>query len=158
MFQIARCSRDRSRLDPIPGSRLTTIASKGILWRDRGSGFALSNIQIEKTVYDKRSTSDGKRILVMRLWPRGVRKESIDLWLKDVGTSRELIKDWKAGNVTRAQYEKRYNIDMKGELQRKLVKEIADYARAGPITLLCSCKDPNTCHRSLLKTLVEAEL
>jgi len=118
----------------------------------------LSNIQIEKTVYDKRSTSDGKRILVMRLWPRGVRKESIDLWLKDVGTSRELIKDWKAGNVTRAQYEKRYNIDMKGELQRKLVKEIADYARAGPITLLCSCKDPNTCHRSLLKTLVEAEL
>src|SRR5437867_9916553 len=63
IFQIARCSRDRSRLDPIPGSRLTTIASKGILWRDRGSGFALSNIQIEKTVYDKRSTSDGKRIL-----------------------------------------------------------------------------------------------
>ena len=55
-------------------------------------------------------------------------------------------------------YEKRYNIDMKGELQRKLVKEIADYARAGPITLLCSCKDPNTCHRSLLKKLVEAEL
>ncbi len=94
----------------------------------------------------------------MRLWPRGVRKESINLWLKDVGTSRELIKDWKAGNVTRAQYEKRYNIDMKGELQRKLVKEIADYARAGPITLLCSCKDPNACHRSLLKTLVEAEL
>src|SRR5437764_5434840 len=47
---------------------------------------------------------------------------------------------------------------MKRELQRKLVKEIADYARAGHITLLCSCKYPNTCHRSLLKTLVEAEL
>ncbi len=118
----------------------------------------MSNIHVEKTVYDKPSASDGKRILVMRLWPRGVRKESIDLWLKDIGTSRELIKEWKASKVTWAQFEKRYNDEMKGELQRKLVKEIADYARAGPITLLCSCKDPNTCHRSLLKTLVEAEL
>jgi uncharacterized protein YeaO (DUF488 family) len=118
----------------------------------------VSNIQIEKTVYGKLSPSDGKRILVMRLWPRGVHKESIDLWLKDVGTSRELIKDWKAGKVTRAEYEKRYYSDMKGELQRKLVEEIADYARAGSITLLCSCKDPDKCHRSLLKKLVEAEL
>jgi uncharacterized protein YeaO (DUF488 family) len=118
----------------------------------------LSNIQIEKRVYDKPSASDGKRILVMRLWPRGVRKGSIDLWLKDVGTSRELIKEWKAGKVTRVEYERRYNSDMKGELQRSIVKEIADYARAGPITLLCSCRDPNKCHRSLLKKLVEAEL
>jgi uncharacterized protein YeaO (DUF488 family) len=118
----------------------------------------LSNISIEKTVYDKPSASDGKRILVMRLWPRGVRKESIDLWLKDVGTGRELIKEWKAGKVTRAQYMKRYNSDMKGELQRRLVREIAGYARLGPITLLCSCRDPDKCHRSLLKKLVEAEL
>jgi uncharacterized protein YeaO (DUF488 family) len=94
----------------------------------------------------------------MRLWPRGIRKESVDLWLKDVGTSRELIKEWKTGTVTRVQYEKRYLDDMKGELQRKLVKEIANYARKGPITLLCSCKDPDKCHRSLLKKLVEAEL
>jgi uncharacterized protein YeaO (DUF488 family) len=118
----------------------------------------LPNIQIEKTVYDKPAPSDGKRILVMTLWPRGVRKESVDLWIKGVGTNMELIKEWKAGKVTRTEYEKRYYRDMKGEAQRKLVKEIADYAREGPITLLCSCKDSNSCHRSLLKKLVEAEL
>ena len=94
----------------------------------------------------------------MRLWPRGVRKESIDLWLKDVGTSRELIKEWKAGRGTRALYEKRYYSDMRGEVQQALVREIAVYARAGPITLLCSCKDPNSCHRSLIRKLIEAEL
>jgi uncharacterized protein YeaO (DUF488 family) len=115
-------------------------------------------IQIEKTIYDKPFPNDGKRILVMTLWPRGVRKESIDLWIKGVGTNRELIKEWKAGKVTRAEYEKRYYHDMQGEAQQKLVKEIAGYAREGPITLLCSCKDPNSCHRSLLKKLVEAEL
>jgi len=118
----------------------------------------LSNLHVEKTVYDKPSASDGKRILVMRLWPRGVRKESNDLWLKDIGTSRELIKEWKAGKVTWAQFEKRYNDEMKGELQQKLLTEIVGYARSGPITLLCACKDPNRCHRSLLKNLVEAEL
>ncbi len=112
----------------------------------------MSNTQIDKTVHDKPSASDGKRILVMRLWPRGVRKESIDLWLKDVGTSRELIKEWKAGKVTRAEYEKIYYHNMKGELQRKLVMEIAGYAREGPITLLCSCKDPNLCHRTLQRS------
>jgi len=115
-------------------------------------------IQVEKTLYDKPSPSDGKRILVMTLWPRGVRKESVDLWIKGVGTNRELVKLWKAGKVTRAEYEKRYYRDMKGETQQKLVKEIAGYAREGPITLLCSCKDPNQCHRSLLKKLAEAEL
>jgi uncharacterized protein YeaO (DUF488 family) len=118
----------------------------------------LSSVHIEKTVYDKSSSSDGKRILVMRLWPRGVRKESIDLWLKGVGTSRELIREWKAGKVTWAQFEKRYNREMEAEPQRKLVKELASYARAGPVTLLCSCKDPNRCQRFLLKKLVEAEL
>jgi len=118
----------------------------------------VTSIRIEKTVYDKPSPSDGKPILVMTLWPRGVRKESVDLWIKGVGTNRELIREWKAGKVTRAEYEKRYYHDMKGEAQQKLVKEIAGYAREGSITLLCSCKDPNQCHRSLLKKLVEAEL
>jgi uncharacterized protein YeaO (DUF488 family) len=118
----------------------------------------LAVIQIEKTIYYKPSSGDGKRILVMRLWPRGVRKTSIDLWLKDVGTSRELIKLWKAGKISWPEYEKRYYRDMKGELQKKLVKEIAGYTLEGPITLLCSCKDPNRCHRSLLKKLVETEI
>ncbi len=134
------------------------LNGKGSRRTTRTKADVLSNIQIEKTVYDKPAPSDGKRILVMRLWPRGVRKSSIDLWLKDVGTSRELIKEWKTGKLTWGEYEKRYRRDMKGDLQRKIVKEIAGYARQGPITLLCTDKDPNRCHRSLLRKLVEAEL
>ena len=118
----------------------------------------MPTIQIEKTIYAKPSASEGKRILVMRFWPRGVKKEKADLWLKDVGTDPKLIKDWNSGKLTWAEYQKHYYRDMKGELQRKLVKEIAGYAREGPITLLCSCKDPNRCHRSLLKKLIEAGL
>ena len=88
----------------------------------------MSNISIMKTPYDKPSPADGKRILVMRLWPRGVRKTSIDLWMKDVATSRELIKEWKAGKITWVKFKPRYLSDMKGELQKELVREIAGYA------------------------------
>ena len=115
-------------------------------------------VVVEKTVYDNPSPSDGKRILVMRLWPRGVRKELVDVWFKQVGTERELIKVWKLGKVARPEYERRYYRMMNGEEQKALVREIAGYARDGPVTLLCSCKDPEKCHRSLLKKLVEAEL
>ena len=112
-------------------------------------------VKIDKTVYEKKEDSDGKRILVMRFWPRGIRKSSVDLWMKDVGTSPDLIKDWKSGKVTRAVYEVRYSKMMQGELQQKLISELAGYASEGPITLLCSCKDPNKCHRSLLKEMIE---
>lgn len=57
-------------------------------------------IKTEKTIYDKREESDGKRILVMRLWPRGVSKDEVDAWIKDFGTEKELIRKWKAGKVT----------------------------------------------------------
>ena len=111
-------------------------------------------VKIEKTVYDKKEDSDGKRILVMRFWPRGIRKTSVDLWMRDVGTSPDLIKDWKSGRVTRAVYKVRYTKIMQGKLQQKLLSELAGYANEGPITLLCSCKEPNRCHRSLLNEMI----
>jgi uncharacterized protein YeaO (DUF488 family) len=64
------------------------------------------------------------RILVMRLWPRGVRKESVNVWFREVGTEVELIKDWKVGRVSRTEYAKRYYRMMKGEEQKRLVQEV----------------------------------
>jgi uncharacterized protein YeaO (DUF488 family) len=56
-------------------------------------------LKIEKNIYDKPEQSDGKRILVMRLWPRGISKDKIDVWMKELGTEKELIKKWKAGKI-----------------------------------------------------------
>jgi len=57
-------------------------------------------IKTAKTVYDKPESSDGKRILVMRLWPRGVARDKVDVWLKELGTEKELIKRWKSGKIS----------------------------------------------------------
>jgi uncharacterized protein YeaO (DUF488 family) len=56
-------------------------------------------IKTDKTVYDKPEPADGVRILVTRIWPRGISRDRIDLWIKDVGTERELIRMWKEGRI-----------------------------------------------------------
>lgn len=115
-----------------------------------------SLIQIEKNVYDKRETSDGTRILVMRLWPRGVKKTSIDTWMKELGTPKELIKQWKSGKIPFESLRKRYVTYLKADkVGMELANEIADRVSKGnKVTLLCSCKKPLECHRSILKEIV----
>ena len=91
----------------------------------------------------------------MRFWPRGVRKITIDLWMKKVGTSPDLIKDWKTGKITWAQFKARYRKQMQGEGEKKLLAELRQFANEGTLTLLCTDKDPERCHRSILKELIE---
>lgn len=109
-------------------------------------------IRIEKTVYDKPDDSDGKRILVMRLWPRGVAKYKIDTWIKELGTPKDLVLKWKAGLVTWDSFSEEYVKSLKGK--EKLLKDMAEQSKEGTITLLCSCKDANHCHRSPLRKVL----
>jgi uncharacterized protein YeaO (DUF488 family) len=110
-------------------------------------------IKILKTVYDEPESSDGKRILVMTIWPRGVSKAKVDSWLKELGTPKELIKEWKAGKIPWNKFASKYRESLKGK--EELLRSLAQESKKGIITLLCTDKDPNMCHRSLLKTAVE---
>lgn len=118
------------------------------------------NIRIEKRIYDETEYKDGVRILVMRLWPRGVKKSKIDTWMKDLGTDVNLIKDWKSGKISWAQYRKRYLDGLRSNPEKmELIKEISDQVRRGrTVSLLCSCKGPESCHRSILKEEILAML
>ena len=113
-------------------------------------------IKIEKSVYSPPEPSDGKRVLVMTLWPRGVPKDKIDVWLKELGTPRDLIKRYKAGNMAWKEYAAEYRKSLKGK--EHLLLALAAESRKGTITLLCTEKDPNACHRSLLKEAIEVFL
>lgn len=113
-------------------------------------------IRIEKSVYSPPEKSDGKRILVMTLWPRGVSKDKVDVWMKELGTPRDLIRRYKSGNLTWKEYSASYRASLKGK--DELLRDLARDSRKGTITLLCTEKDPNTCHRSLLKEAIESFL
>ena len=111
-------------------------------------------IKIEKSVYTNPEPSDGERILVMTLWPRGVSKDKVDVWMKELGTPRDLIKRYKTGKMTWAEYSKEYRMSLRGK--ESLLKELAAKSKTRTITLLCTEKDPNSCHRSLLKEAIES--
>lgn len=103
-----------------------------------------------KRVYDPREASDGTRILVMRLWPRGVRRERIDEWNRDVAPSRELLFDFKRHGLPWEDYVRRYW----QEIRPAAVDALRRRARHETITLLCSCTDEHHCHRGLLKQAI----
>ena len=111
-------------------------------------------IRIEKSVYSPLEKSDGKRILVMTLWPRGVSKDKVDVWMKELGTPRDLIKRYKSGKISWEDYAAAYRQSLKGK--EELLRSLAKESRKGTMTLLCTEKDPNACHRSLLKEAIES--
>lgn len=113
-------------------------------------------IKVEKSVYSPADRADGKRILVMTLWPRGVSKDKVDVWMKELGSPRELIKRYKGGEASLSEFRSEYRKSLKGkeDVLRKLAKE----SKSGTITLLCTEKDAAICHRSVLKEAIEAYL
>ena len=113
-------------------------------------------IRVEKSVYSPPGPSDGKRILVMTLWPRGVSKGKVDVWMKDLGTPRELIRRYKAGKVTWGEFREEYLRSLEGK--EDALRELAKESKEGTISLLCTEKDPSICHRSVLKEAIESYL
>ena len=113
-------------------------------------------IRVEKSVYSPPEPSDGKRILVMTLWPRGVPKDKVDLWMKELGTPRDLIKRFKAGRVPWKEFVADYRKSLKGK--EHILMMLAEQSKSQTLTLLCTDKDPTHCHRSILKSAIEAYL
>ena len=98
------------------------------------------NIKI-KRVYEPPSKDDGTRILVDRLWPRGVSKEkaNIDLWLKEIAPTTELRK-WFGHDPEKWQrFRGRYNTELRHN--DEAVKALKAIAQQGPITLVYAARD-----------------
>ncbi len=104
-----------------------------------------------KRIYDPKEPGDGTRILVMRFWPRGIKKSHVDAWLKELGTEPSLIKAWKAGKISWPEFRRRYLAGLKKAAAQAQLKELKALAREDTVTLLCSCPAEARCHRGLLK-------
>jgi uncharacterized protein YeaO (DUF488 family) len=110
---------------------------------------------ITKRVYEPADPADGLRVLVMRLWPRGIAKNAIDLWLKDLGAERELLREWKAGRLTWSGLRRRYLAGLERPEAQTALATLRSLAGRQRVTLLCACPDENRCHRGLLRVLIE---
>ncbi|MCW8408301.1 DUF488 domain-containing protein [Legionella sp. PATHC035] len=94
-----------------------------------------------KRIYEQAEPSDGCRILVDRLWPRGVKKEDarVDLWLKDTAPSHELRRWFDHKPEKWEEFQKRYAKEL--EDKEESLQTIIDKAKNQTITLLYSAQD-----------------
>ncbi len=97
-------------------------------------------IQI-KRVYEEASKNDGYRILVDRLWPRGLTKERVaaDEWLKELAPTTELRKWFGHDPQKWTEFRKRYDAELKDK--KELIADIIKKARHEKVTLLYGAKD-----------------
>ena len=107
-----------------------------------------------KRVYEPPSASDGLRVLVMRLWPRGIRKTAIDLWLKELGAEINNLRAWNAGRLDWPEMRERYLAGLKQPAAAAALAELEARAEQRTVTVPCSCKDESRCHRGILKSLL----
>ena len=117
----------------------------------------MSSIRI-KRIYDPPSAQDGKRYLVDRLWPRGLRKEDahLDGWLVEIAPSAALRR-WFGHDPARwKEFQRRYcaELDERDEMLRALLDE----ARKGTVTLLYAARDTEHNQAVALKSFLDKKL
>jgi uncharacterized protein YeaO (DUF488 family) len=111
-----------------------------------------------KRVYEKPAREDGTRVLVDRLWPRGLTKEAaaIDLWLRDLAPSDELRKWYHENREAWATFRRRYVRELKKPEAMQAVKQLRDLiSRKKPVTLLFASTNLEQNNAVALKEIVE---
>ena len=106
---------------------------------------------VTKRIYAPPAADDGYRVLIMRLWPRGIRKERVDVWLKELGPIPTLLREFLDDRISWEQYVPRYLEGLARPEAQAAIDEVRRRTREGRVTLLCGCADEARCHRSLLR-------
>ena len=111
-----------------------------------------------KRIYEIPSEEDGKRILVDRLWPRGVSKEraKLDLWLKDIAPSADLRKWYNHKPEKHEEFKYLYTTEVLN--QKEEFQYLCQLADKENITLLYAAKDSVYNQAVILKELIESHL
>lgn len=111
-------------------------------------------------VYDPTPVRAGKRILVDRVWPRGIKKEALhlDLWQRDLAPSTALRK-WFGHDPKRwEEFQRRYRAELRQPEQQTRLHELITLARRGPVTLLYSARDEEHNQALALRRVLEDSL
>ncbi len=113
-----------------------------------------------KRAYEPPSRGDGTRILVDRLWPRGLKKENalVAKWMRDLGPSGELRRFFGHDPERWKEFRTRYLAELKRLEARCLLEELLEVARKGKLTLVYSAKDEAHNQAVVIKEVLDSEL
>ncbi|AXL92466.1 DUF488 domain-containing protein [Streptomyces sp. CB09001] len=110
-----------------------------------------------RRVYDPPEPEDGVRVLVDRLWPRGVSKDAarVDEWPKELTPSTELRRWYHAGERSYEEFARRYEAELTAPEASELLDRVRELAEAGDVTLLTAARSPGESHASVLLRLLD---
>lgn len=109
------------------------------------------------SIYEPQPENPGLRVLIMRIWPRGVRKDRIDVWMKDASPTRELLDAYHHAGLPWDDFEQQYRRQIR-EDRPHVLDDLHKLEREhGRVTLLCYERIPpeEHCHRFTLKAMLE---
>lgn len=113
-----------------------------------------------KRVYEPYAPSDGFRVLIDRLWPRGIAKAKahVDLWLKEVAPSRAL-RQWYGHDPAKwTEFRKRYTNELRDSPAKEALEDLVRRARRGRVTLLYSSRVEDINNATVLEGIVNRRL
>jgi uncharacterized protein YeaO (DUF488 family) len=110
-----------------------------------------------RRVYDPPEPEDGTRVLVDRLWPRGLAKDAarVDEWPKALTPSTELRRWYHAGGGSYEEFGERYAAELAAPEAAEALGRVRELLREGPVTLLTASKDTATSHAAVLARLLD---
>ncbi|WP_027108525.1 DUF488 domain-containing protein [Lacticigenium naphthae] len=120
----------------------------------------MNAIQLKRT-YDEVEEDDGFRILVDRLWPRGIKKENLtqDWWPKEIAPTTETRKIFDHDKDKFGWFKEVYREELnRNEKKEKFLKEIQEQLEKQPVTLVYAAKDREVNHVVVLKEWIEEQL
>jgi uncharacterized protein YeaO (DUF488 family) len=109
-----------------------------------------------KRIYDPSEKADGVRVLIDRLWPRGLAKEQarVDEWLKEIAPSNEL-RQWFGHKPERwKEFQKRYRQELQTAERQEQLRHLRALARQGTVTLLFAAKDEERNNATVLANVI----
>ena len=111
-----------------------------------------------KRVYEQPTDDDGSRVLVDRLWPRGLTKEKahVDLWLKEIAPGTELRQWFRHDPEKWKRFRGRYETELRHNAE--LIEMLTKKAREGTITLMYGARDEKHNEALVLKQFLERQL
>ena len=113
-----------------------------------------------RRIYDQPAPGDGVRVLVDRVWPRGVRKADakLDDWAKDLAPSTGL-RAWYGHDPAKfSEFRRRYLAELEAAVPRQRLADVHALSAGRPVTLLTATRDVGTSQAAVLAELLRAEL
>ena len=116
-----------------------------------------NDVQIKiKRVYEAHAPDDGQRVLIDRLWPRGLKREDarLDEWLREIAPSDELRR-WFGHDPARWEaFQARYRQELEDAEHQAALANLRERAQRGPLTLLFAAKDAEHCNAQVLREIL----